>query len=173
MHNAMEKTSKGKWKKWMTKQVINQALAPSFTHDFKCLWCKSKGKLKRMLVKEWFCNLFEIFFWKWSTPFSANCSKGGTHVPTFGGKSYHADIKCAWKGRVPELLTPITSNKNELEFNKNLKVMTRATKAQLFELNLMPQLKMGKVTCWWTKMVLKHSNESRPKRLLKTPITIE
>jgi hypothetical protein len=37
VHNAMEKTSKGKWKKKMTKHVNNQAPTPSLTRDFKCL----------------------------------------------------------------------------------------------------------------------------------------
>jgi hypothetical protein len=37
MHNAMEKIFESKQKKRMIKQVNNQALAPSLTHNFKCL----------------------------------------------------------------------------------------------------------------------------------------
>jgi hypothetical protein len=53
----------------------------------------------------------------------------------------------------PKLLTPIASNKNEGESNKNLIVMTWANKAQLLryairvmtfkQINLTPPLKMG------------------------------
>jgi len=41
-----------------------------------------------------------------------NCSKGGTHAIAPKGKSFHVDLKCIWKGRGPELLALIASNKN-------------------------------------------------------------
>jgi len=46
-------------------------------------------------------------------------------------RNYHVDFKCSWKMNGPKLLTPIASNKNEGESNKNLIVMTWAIKAQL------------------------------------------
>jgi len=64
VHNLIEKTFESKRKKKMIKQANNQTFAPSFTHNLKCLWCKLEDKLKRMLIKEWFCNLSEIFFGK-------------------------------------------------------------------------------------------------------------
>jgi hypothetical protein len=38
------------------------------------------------------------------------------------GKNFHVDLICVWKGKNPELFTPIASN-------KKLEAMTRATKA--------------------------------------------
>jgi len=37
MHNVVEKTPKHIWKKSVIRQVIYQALAPSLTHDLKCV----------------------------------------------------------------------------------------------------------------------------------------
>ncbi len=83
--------------------------------------------------------------------FLANCSKGGTHVVDPRGKNFRINFRCAWKGRGPELLAPIASNKNMQESNKKLEVMTWVTKAQLpryvveamisKEINPMPPLK--------------------------------
>ncbi len=62
----------------------------------------------------------------------ARCKlKEGTYVATFKERNFHTDLKCTWKSNGPNLLTPIASNKNRQKSNKNLKVMTRATKAQL------------------------------------------
>jgi hypothetical protein len=58
----MEKTSKGKQKKGMNRQSNNQAPTPSPAHDLKHVQCESDGKSKRMLIKEWSCNLSKIFF---------------------------------------------------------------------------------------------------------------
>jgi len=90
-------------------------------------------------------------------PLSTNCSKWGTHDAAFVGENYHADFKYAWKGKGLKMLTPITSNQNGQKFNKNLEVMTKATKAQLSkhatkamtleEINLVPPLEMGRATC--------------------------
>jgi hypothetical protein len=44
MCNVVEKTSKTKQKKGITRRANNQALAPSPTHDLKHVQCKSKGK---------------------------------------------------------------------------------------------------------------------------------
>ncbi len=50
--NVAENTFEGKWKKRMSRRVNNQTLVVGFTHDFKCAWYKSKGKLKRMLEND-------------------------------------------------------------------------------------------------------------------------
>ncbi len=52
--------------------------------------------------------------------------KGDTHATSLKGKTFHANFRCAWKGRGLELFTPIASNKNGWESNKNLEVMTKA-----------------------------------------------
>ncbi len=64
-------------------------------------------------------------------PFSTNCSKRGTHATTPKGKNFHVDLKCAQKWDGLELFTPIASNKNNSESNKNMEAMTHTTKAQL------------------------------------------
>lgn len=77
------------------------------------------------------------------------------------------------------MFAPIASNKNMQESNKNMEVMTRATKPQLFKyvtyekINLMPPLKMGSATCQWTRGTLGNSDEPGPKNLSKTPISVE
>jgi hypothetical protein len=50
-----EKLFKAKWIKRMTGRINNQTLNPNLMQDFKCVQCKSKGKLERMLEK--CCNL--------------------------------------------------------------------------------------------------------------------
>jgi hypothetical protein len=62
MCNVMEKASKVKHKKMVIGRVHNQASTFGPAHNFKCIWCESKGKLEMMLVKEWSCNLFKILF---------------------------------------------------------------------------------------------------------------
>jgi hypothetical protein len=44
----------------MTRWANNQTPTLDPAHELKRAQCKSKGKLKRMLVKEWLCNLIEI-----------------------------------------------------------------------------------------------------------------
>jgi hypothetical protein len=60
----------------MIGQAKSQTLAPRFTQDLKCAWCKLKAMSKMMLKKQWSCNLFEC------CPFPTNYMKGGTHVIT-------------------------------------------------------------------------------------------
>jgi hypothetical protein len=52
-------------------------------------------------------------------------------VATIVGRSSYTNFKWAWNGGEFELFALITSNKNEREFTKNVKAMTRATRAQL------------------------------------------
>jgi hypothetical protein len=59
--------------------------------------------------------------------------KRGTHTTDIGGKSFHTNLKRAWKDNEYKLLTPITSNKNGQESNKNLEAMTGATRTQLLK----------------------------------------
>jgi hypothetical protein len=68
-----------------------------------------------MLVKEWSCNLFEIFSWRQFAPFSANYSKRGTHVVALERKSFRTNFKCNWKRSGLKLFTPIAPTK----MNKN------------------------------------------------------
>ncbi len=137
----------------MTRQVNNQTPTLGPTHNLKHTQYESQSKSKRIIIKEWSCNLFKIFSLMRYAPLSTNCSKGGTHVTTHWGKNFHVDLKCAQKGRGPKLLAPITSNKNKQKSNKNLEVMTRAQlprqeiKTMAFEeINLMAPLKMGRAT---------------------------
>jgi hypothetical protein len=80
-------------------------------------------------------------------------------------KNYLNNFKCTWKGNELELLTPMASNKNKHESNKNLKAMTGAINAQLpkkivgtmvfTKMRPIPPLEMGSVTyrctrCLWT-----------------------
>jgi hypothetical protein len=60
VRNAMEKTSKNKRKKRMIGWANNQALTLGPAYNLKSVWCELEGKSKRMLIKEWSCNLFEI-----------------------------------------------------------------------------------------------------------------
>jgi hypothetical protein len=53
------------------------------------------------------------------------------NITTSKGRSFCANIKCVSKWSGLELFAPIASNKNMQESNKNMEVMTRATKAQL------------------------------------------
>jgi hypothetical protein len=46
----------------MIRQVNNPTPTHGPTHDLKCVQYELKSKLERMLVKEWSCNLFEIFY---------------------------------------------------------------------------------------------------------------
>jgi hypothetical protein len=41
---------------------------------------KSKGKLERMLEKDWLCNISEMFFWSQSMDFWQDALKGGIHT---------------------------------------------------------------------------------------------
>jgi hypothetical protein len=125
---TMKKTFKRKQKKRIIKWVNNQVPTPSSAHDLK--WCELESKLKRMLIKEWLCNLSEILSWKRSAPLSTNYSKKGTHVAALRGRSFHFNLKCAWKRKDPKLLTPIASKKNERKSNNNLKIVIRAIMAQ-------------------------------------------
>jgi hypothetical protein len=82
------------------------------------------------------------------------------------------------KGNRPELFTPITSNKNGREINKNLKVMLGDTNAQFLkkivsnmvfvEMRPTPPLKMGNKICQCNKLAFGNSKEPRAKNLLKT-----
>jgi ribosomal protein L37AE/L43A len=54
--NAVKKTSKDMQKKRMIRWVNNKV--PTF--DFTCVRCEEEGKLERMIVKVWSCNLFKI-----------------------------------------------------------------------------------------------------------------
>ncbi len=126
MCNAMEKTFEARWKKRMIAQAKNKVPALSPTHDLKCARCKSKNKFKMMIIRE-FSNLSKGNL----CLFLVNCSKEGTHVATFKERNFHIDLKCTWKSNGPKLFTPIASNKKRQKSNKNLEVMTRATKAQL------------------------------------------
>jgi hypothetical protein len=49
----------------------------------------------------------------------------------FGGRSFHANLKWAWKGNRPELLVPIAFNQNGQLSNRNLITMIDAINAQL------------------------------------------
>jgi len=57
----MEKTCEGRWKKRIIRWTNNQVLTSNPTHNLKHVGCELDGKLERMLVKEWSCNLSEIF----------------------------------------------------------------------------------------------------------------
>ncbi len=118
----MQKTCEGKWKKRIIGWINNQAPTSNPTHDFKHVQCELDGKLERMLVKEWSCNLSEIFSYKQFAPFSTNCSKGGTHVVTPGGKSSHGNFKCIWKGSGVELFAPIAPTKTNENPTKTYKL---------------------------------------------------
>ncbi len=52
----------------MTRWPNNQALAPNLAQDFICAQCDFEGKLKRMLEKEWSCNISEMFLKSIYTP---------------------------------------------------------------------------------------------------------
>jgi hypothetical protein len=52
-----------------------------------------------------------MFSYNQQEPFSTNYMKGGMYATTFEGRSYHANLKWAWKGNKLELLTPIALNK--------------------------------------------------------------
>jgi len=70
-----------------------------------------------------------------------------------GENNFNVDLRCAWKGKGPKLFTPIASNKNGQESNKNLETMIKATKAQFLrqaigaitskEINPRPPLNYG------------------------------
>jgi hypothetical protein len=61
-HRIMEeKMFEVKRIKRMTGRINNQAPTPSPMQDFKCVQYKSKGKLERMLEKDWLCNISEMF----------------------------------------------------------------------------------------------------------------
>jgi hypothetical protein len=64
-------------------------------------------------------------------PFLTNYSKGGTHLITPKGISFHTNFKRKWKGNGLELFTPIASNKNMVKSNKTLEVMIREINVQL------------------------------------------
>lgn len=53
------------------------------------------------------------------------------HLVTLKEKNSHIDFRCVWKRKGLKLFAPIPSNKNGRECNKNLEVITKATKAQL------------------------------------------
>jgi hypothetical protein len=62
-HRIMEeKMFEAKHIKRMTGRINNQAPTPNPMQDFKCVQYKSKGKLERMLEKDWLCNISEMFF---------------------------------------------------------------------------------------------------------------
>jgi hypothetical protein len=44
--------------------------------------------------------------------------KGDTHATSLKGKTFHANFRCAWKGRGLELFTPIASNKMDENLTK-------------------------------------------------------
>jgi hypothetical protein len=73
---AKKKTFEAKCKKKMTRRPNNQVPIHGLTQDLKCAQCKSKGKSKMMLKKEWLCNISKMFSWSWSTPLSTSFSKG-------------------------------------------------------------------------------------------------
>jgi hypothetical protein len=107
----------------------------------------------------------------------------GKHVTALRGRSPQNNFKCALKGNRPELFTPITSNKNGCETNKNLKVMFGVINAQFLkkivgvmvcvEMKLTPPLKMGNKTCKCTKLAFGHSKELGAKNLSKTCRRVE
>lgn len=76
------------------------------------------------------------------------------------------------------LFTPISSNKNKHEFDKNLKVMTSTINAQLpkkfidvmefVEMRPTPPLEMGSETCQRANGAFGHSKEPRLKIFSKT-----
>jgi len=134
--------------------------------------------IKKMVVQSLWINILKTVY-----AFFSQLLKRGTHVITLMGISFHIDFKHTWKGNGLELLTLIVSDKNMQESNKNLKVMIKTINVQLFKwvveamtfekINLTPPLKMRKITCWWIKAALWHSNEPTPKNLSKTPINVE
>jgi len=95
VRNTVEKTSKVTQEKVMIGRVNNQVPTLSPAHDFKHAQCELEGKLEMILVKEWSCNLFEIFSLRQSMPLLANCSKRGTHGTTPNGRRSHTNFKCA------------------------------------------------------------------------------
>ncbi len=101
---------------WLGEQKVKHP--PS--SRVKCAQCKLKAMSKIILKKELLCNLFEMFFRSWSNPLSVNCIKRGIHVIMSEEKNSCANVKWAWKGNGPKLLTPIASNKNWQWSNTNL-----------------------------------------------------
>jgi hypothetical protein len=61
MCNAMEKTCEGRRKEIMIGWINNQVPTSNLAHNLKRAQCELDGKSERMSVKEWSCNLFEIF----------------------------------------------------------------------------------------------------------------
>jgi len=51
VHNAKEKTSKGRQKYGTTRWTNSQALALGLAHDLKHVWCELEDRLKMMLEK--------------------------------------------------------------------------------------------------------------------------
>jgi len=84
-----------------------------------------------MLEKEWSYNVSKIVTWNQFSPLFVSYSNGGKHFAT-KGKIYWDNLKCVWKWNEPELLAPITSNKNIHESNNNLETMLSAN-AQLLK----------------------------------------
>jgi hypothetical protein len=74
------KKSKATQRKMMIGQVNKQVATPSPAYNFNCTQCNLESKLEMILVKEWSCNVFEIFSLKQSTLLLPNYSKGGTLV---------------------------------------------------------------------------------------------
>jgi len=62
--------------KRMTGWINNQAPTLSLMQDFNCVHCKSKGKLERMLRKDWLFTISEIFSWNQCMDFLQDAERG-------------------------------------------------------------------------------------------------
>jgi hypothetical protein len=110
---------------WLGKQkAMHSPLEPM--HDFRCAWCESKAMSKMMLKKEWLCNLYKMLIY---SLFCKSHKRRNTnhHIQW---KELPLSFKWALRGNGLELLAPITSNKYEQLFDRNLALMI-GTSAQL------------------------------------------